>query len=137
MTLVFTNGCFDLIHPGHVSLLRFARNLGDRLVVGLNSDASVARIKSGRPIQTAQARQEILLAIRWVDRVVVFEEDTPERLVRDLKPDVLVKGDDWIGKEVAGADFVRSRGGFVAFFPILPGFSTTALVEKAAPPKET
>jgi rfaE bifunctional protein nucleotidyltransferase chain/domain len=135
MSLVFTNGCFDLIHPGHVALLKFARNLGDRLVVGLTSDASVARLKPGRPIQAEQARQEVLLAIRWVDSVVIFEEDTPERLIQELNPDVLVKGDDWINKEVAGAEYVKARGGFVAFFPVLPGFSTTSLLEKNSSPQ--
>jgi rfaE bifunctional protein nucleotidyltransferase chain/domain len=126
MTTVFTNGCFDLLHVGHVRLLQFARAQGNALVVGLNSDASVARLKPGRPIQPVTEREEILRSIRWVDSVVVFDQDTPEALVRELRPDILVKGSDWRGKKVAGSDYVRR----VVFFPIVSGLSTTDLVEK-------
>ena len=129
--LVFTNGCFDLLHVGHVESLRVARSLGDRLVVGLNSDASVRRLKGpGRPLVPAGDRALILASLRSVDAVVVFEEDTPEQLVRDLLPDVLVKGADYEGEEVAGAAAVREAGGEVRLLPLVPGRSTTALVQE-------
>lgn len=128
---VFTNGCFDLIHPGHVDLLERARALGTRLVVGINSDASVRKIKgSGRPILTQSERAEILSALRSVDEVIIFEELTPERLIHDIKPDVLVKGGDWGTNEIIGADFVLANGGRVESLPLLEGFSTTDIVSR-------
>ncbi len=137
MTTVFTNGCFDLLHPGHVHLLLEAKKLGDWLVVGLNSDASVARLKPGRPIMKQDDRWYLLRALRCVDEVRIFDEDTPEKLIRMVKPDVLVKGSDWEGKTVAGADFVRERGGFVKFigglyipFSQAEKYSTTGIIER-------
>jgi non-canonical purine NTP pyrophosphatase (RdgB/HAM1 family) len=131
--LVFTNGCFDVLHRGHVESLAAARALGDRLVVGLNSDASVRRLKGpGRPLVPAEDRARILASLRPVDAVVVFEEDTPEALVRELLPDVLVKGADYDGEKIAGAEAVREAGGQVRLLPLLPGRSTSALVRRMA-----
>ena len=131
MKLVFTNGCFDLLHPGHVDLLTRARALGDRLVVGLNSDASVRSIKGpGRPIMSQDDRAGMLRALRGVDEVVVFDEPTPTRLIAELKPDVLVKGGDWSVDQIVGADLVLAWGGAVHALPFLAGHSTTALVER-------
>lgn len=126
MTTVFTNGCFDLLHVGHVRLLQFARELGDFLVVGLNSDASVSRLKPGRPLVPERERQEILRSLRCVNNVVIFNEDTPEQLIKDLRPDILVKGSDWQGKQIAGSQYVKQ----VVFFPIVPCLSTTSIVER-------
>ncbi len=129
--IVFTNGCFDIMHPGHVVYLDKAKKLGDILVIGLNSDASVRKLKgSARPINSQRARSIVLAALSCVDYVTIFGESTPERLVRMLKPAVLVKGGDWKGKEIAGADFVRSCGGRVATIPLVRGFSTTAIIKK-------
>jgi D-sedoheptulose 7-phosphate isomerase len=131
--IVFTNGCFDLIHPGHVDLLTHARLLGDRLIVGINSDASVRSIKGpGRPVQTAEARRAVLLALKPVDEVVIFDDPTPERIIREIKPDVLVKGGDWKVEEIVGADFVMARGGDVHSLPLVEGFSTSKLIENSA-----
>lgn len=122
----FTNGCFDLLHPGHVTLLGQARARCDRLIVGLNSDASVARLKgAGRPVQPDIARATVLAALQSVDLVVIFEEDTPEALIEALCPDLLVKGGDYTIDGIAGADFVRAHGGRVEIVEIVPGFSTT------------
>jgi D-beta-D-heptose 7-phosphate kinase/D-beta-D-heptose 1-phosphate adenosyltransferase len=130
--VVFTNGCFDLLHQGHVTYLNFCRGQGDIVVVGLNSDASVRRLKGPtRPVNESDARARVLAALSDVDYVTVFEEDTPEKLIRKLRPDVLVKGEDWSGKKVAGADFVESSGGQVVFAPLVQGKSTTGLIEKA------
>ncbi|QDH14386.1 D-glycero-beta-D-manno-heptose 1-phosphate adenylyltransferase [Formicincola oecophyllae] len=130
--IVFTNGCFDLLHPGHLKLLAEAATVGDRLVVGLNSNDSVARLKGkGRPIQDEKARAAMLAAMRGVDMVVVFGEDTPEGLIRALKPDVLVKGDDYREEDIVGADFVKSQGGLVVRVPVLPGQSTSNLASRA------
>lgn len=129
--VVFTNGCFDILHPGHVDYLQKARKLGDVLVIGLNSDASVRRLKGpGRPLNSQKARALVLRALRFVDRVVIFSEDTPEKLIRKLRPNVLVKGGDWKGKKIAGAAFVESCGGKVRFIPFVKGFSTTGLLAK-------
>jgi rfaE bifunctional protein nucleotidyltransferase chain/domain len=129
--IVFTNGCFDIIHRGHVELLRFARSLGDVLVVGLNDDESVSRLKGeNRPINTLEDRAFVLLSIRWVDFVVPFSEDTPERIIREISPDVLVKGGDYRIEDIAGADFVLSRGGRVEIFNYLEGYSTTSIIKK-------
>ncbi|WP_429911367.1 D-glycero-beta-D-manno-heptose 1-phosphate adenylyltransferase [Glycocaulis sp.] len=127
----FTNGCFDILHPGHLASLRHARSVCDRLVVGLNSDASVTRLKGeGRPVNPAAHRAAMLAALESVDRVVVFEEDTPEELIRAIAPDVLVKGADYKPDDLPGADFIKSRGGEIIIAPLQAGFSTTALVEK-------
>jgi D-beta-D-heptose 7-phosphate kinase/D-beta-D-heptose 1-phosphate adenosyltransferase len=130
-TLCFTNGCFDLIHPGHVQYLEDARALGDFLVVGLNSDASVARIKGpARPLQDQWARARVLLGLRSVDAVVLFDEDTPFNLIAALQPDVLVKGGDYTPEGVVGRDLVEARGGRLALIPFLPGHSTTAIADR-------
>lgn len=129
--VVFTNGCFDLLHPGHVALLEAARDLGDLLVVGLNSDESVTRLKGpSRPILAQGERATILAALRAVDYVVVFGEDTPLSLVRALRPDVLVKGGDWPPDRIVGRDDVEGWGGRVVTVPLVAGRSTTALAEK-------
>src|SRR5215211_3979784 len=130
-TVVFTNGCFDLLHPGHIDLLKRAKDLGTRLVVGINSDASVRKIKGpDRPFTNERERAEILSAISAVDEVIVFDEQTPERLIKELKPDVLVKGGDWKPEEIIGSDFVIAHGGKVVSLPFLDGYSSSALVEK-------
>lgn len=127
----FTNGCFDLLHPGHVSLLAQARGACDRLVVGLNSDASVARLKGPeRPIQSETARAAVLASLAGVDLVVIFDEDTPLRLLEALRPDVLVKGADYRLEQVVGADLVQGYGGRVALATIEPGYSTTATIAR-------
>jgi D-beta-D-heptose 7-phosphate kinase/D-beta-D-heptose 1-phosphate adenosyltransferase len=129
--VVFTNGCFDLLHPGHVRLLTEARRLGDVLVVGLNSDASVRRLKGGgRPILGERDRAQVLGGLDAVDFVVVFDEETPAALIEAVRPDVLVKGGDYTEATVVGAPFVRSYGGTVAFVPILPGNSTSAVLSR-------
>jgi D-sedoheptulose 7-phosphate isomerase len=126
---VFTNGCFDIIHPGHIDLLRRARALGDRLIVGINSDASVRRIKGeGRPFVSQEARKEILLGLRWVDEVEVFDDPTPEAMIARIKPDVLVKGGDWKPGEIIGADQVLAAGGEVHSLPLKEGFSSSGIV---------
>jgi D-beta-D-heptose 7-phosphate kinase/D-beta-D-heptose 1-phosphate adenosyltransferase len=123
---VFTNGCFDVLHAGHVRYLGAARGEGDLLVVGLNDDASVKRLKgASRPVNPLDDRVEVLSALSMVDHVVPFSEDTPEALIRALLPDVLVKGADWAGKGVVGSDVVTARGGRVVLVPLLAGRSTT------------
>ncbi|HEU4993545.1 MAG TPA: D-glycero-beta-D-manno-heptose 1-phosphate adenylyltransferase [Gemmatimonadaceae bacterium] len=130
-SLVFTNGVFDLLHPGHVDVLLAARQEGDALIVGLNSDDSVRRLKGPtRPIRTETERAYVLAALAMTDAVVLFEQDTPLELIRTLEPDVLVKGGDYIEDTVVGAKEVRARGGRVVIVPLTPGHSTTALVEK-------
>jgi D-sedoheptulose 7-phosphate isomerase len=131
MATVFTNGCFDLLHPGHVDLLDRARALGDRLIVGLNSDRSVRALKgAGRPLLPQEARASILRALRSVDEVIIFGELTPARLIEALQPDILVKGGDWPLAQIVGAEAVWRKGGRVLSLPLQPGYSTTALVEK-------
>src|SRR3984957_4441183 len=128
----FTNGCFDILHPGHVKLLTAARGACDRLIVGLNSDASVARLKGkDRPVQNERARSEVLAALEAVDLVVLFEEDTPLNLITRIKPGVLVKGADYTREQVVGHEIVEAHGGEVRLVEILQGFSTTSLVERA------
>ena len=130
--VVFTNGCFDLLHQGHVTDLNFCRGLGDIVVVGVNSDASVSRLKGPtRPLNNVEARARVLAALADVAYVTSFEDDTPESLIRLVAPDVLVKGADWEGKEVAGQKFVEGRGGKVVFAPLVQGVSTTNLIAKA------
>jgi D-beta-D-heptose 7-phosphate kinase/D-beta-D-heptose 1-phosphate adenosyltransferase len=130
-TVVFTNGVFDLLHPGHVRYLQQARALGDALVVGVNADASVRRNKgAGRPLTGERERAEILAALECVDAVVVFAEDTPAEIVEVVQPDVLVKGADWPADRIVGRDTVEARGGRVVRVPVAEGYSTTAIVEK-------
>jgi len=130
--IVFTNGCFDLIHPGHVRYLRAARRCGDVLVVGLNSDRSVRHLNKGpgRPLVTERDRAEVLAALEMVDYVTIFDADTPYDLICSLRPDVLVKGGDWPISRIVGADVVRAAGGTVKVIPYLEGYSTTALLRK-------
>lgn len=129
--VVFTNGCFDILHAGHVALLEAARREGDLLVVGLNADASVRRLKGpDRPLNNEQDRGRVLAALRAVDAVVVFSQDTPAELIARLAPDVLVKGGDYTVDTIVGADFVQARGGRVAVIPLVAGRATTALVNK-------
>jgi rfaE bifunctional protein nucleotidyltransferase chain/domain len=129
--LVFTNGVFDLLHPGHVDVLLGARRHGDALVVGLNSDASVRRLKGpGRPVRTETERAYVLAAIESVDAVVVFDQDTPLELIRHLRPDVLVKGGDYAEAAIAGAREVLGWGGSVAVVPLTPGQSTTSIIAR-------
>jgi D-beta-D-heptose 7-phosphate kinase/D-beta-D-heptose 1-phosphate adenosyltransferase len=128
----FTNGCFDILHPGHVKVLTAARGACDRLVVGLNSDASVKRLKGeGRPVQNERARSEVLAALEAVDLVVIFEEDTPIKLITQIKPSVLVKGGDYARDQVVGHEIVAANGGEIVLVDILEGFSTTSLVRRA------
>lgn len=129
--IVFTNGCFDLMHPGHVGYLEAARQRGDLLVVGLNTDASVQRLKGPfRPIVEQGARARVMAALAAVDFVVFFAEDTPQQLIEQVQPDVLVKGADYALDDIVGADFVLTHGGRVERIPLVEGYSTTALVEK-------
>jgi len=128
----FTNGCFDILHPGHVKVLTAARAACDRLVVGLNSDASVKRLKGeGRPVQDERARAEVLAALEAVDLVAIFEEDTPIKLIAQIKPSVLIKGGDYTREQVVGREIVEAHGGEVLLIDVLPGFSTTSLVNRA------
>ncbi len=129
--VVFTNGCFDILHVGHVRYLKEARQLGDLLVIGLNTDASVRRLKGPeRPLQSEAARAEILAALACVDFVVLFDEETPEQLIHQVRPDVLVKGGDYSIATIVGAPFVQSYGGQVKVLPFSTGFSTTSIIEK-------
>ena len=129
--IVFTNGCFDLLHPGHTRYLYAARQLGDYLVVAVNTDLSVKAIKGAdRPIQSQDERAELVAALSFVDAVVLFDEDNPLTLLQQLVPDVLVKGGDWTEDRIIGADVVRKAGGVVKSLPFVTGYSTTALIEK-------
>lgn len=133
--VVFTNGCFDLLHAGHVHLLEEARAQGDLLVVGLNGDASVRTLKGeGRPVLPAEERAETLLALESVDAVVVYDEDTPRRLIQALLPDVLVKGADWAQDAIVGREEVEAAGGRVVRIELVPGRSTTRLVQQVQKP---
>ena len=133
-TVVFTNGCFDLLHPGHVALLEGARAFGDVLVVGLNSDPSVTRLKGpGRPVVPAEERAEALLALEPVTRVVVYGEDTPREIIAALLPDVLVKGADWAADRIVGREEVEAAGGRVERVELVPGRSTTAVLARIKP----
>ena len=136
--VVFTNGCFDLIHPGHIDLLERARALGDRLIVGINSDASVRAIKgAGRPLVTQEARAAVLRGLRSVDDVVIFDEPTPEQIIKKIKPDVLVKGGDWPTDQIIGADFVSGYGGQVYSLPLKNGYSSSSIIERVKESGET
>lgn len=134
--IVFTNGVFDLVHPGHIALLEAARQAGDALVVGVNSDASARRLAKGpgRPVVPELARARVIAALEAVDCVVLFDGDTPIDLIRLLEPDVLVKGGDYTRATTVGADFVEARGGRVHHVELEPGFSTTAIVERLRAP---
>jgi D-glycero-beta-D-manno-heptose 1-phosphate adenylyltransferase len=134
--LVFTNGVFDLLHPGHVEYLEAARALGDHLLVAVNSDRSAQALGkgTGRPVAHEQARSRVLAALQAVDRVVVFDAPTPLELIASLHPDVLVKGGDYSRDTIVGADLVEAAGGRVVTIPLVPGYSTTALVEKSRAP---
>ena len=129
--VVFTNGCFDLVHRGHIHLLRQAKALGDLLIVGLNSDVSVKTIKGpDRPIMPEADRIELIAALEMVDYLVVYSEPDPYQIIAAIKPNVLVKGGDWSVDEIVGADVVEQNGGRVAVVPYLPGFSTTQIIER-------
>lgn len=131
--IVFTNGCFDIIHSGHISYLNQAKNLGDILIIGLNTDNSVKRLKGkSRPINSELDRAVVLSALKCVDYVVLFDEDTPEKLIMALKPNILVKGGDYTPEQIAGADFVIRSGGKVEIIPYVTGKSTTAIIGKIA-----
>lgn len=128
--IVFTNGCFDILHRGHITYLARARQLGDLLVVGLNSDASVRRLKGPeRPVNDERSRALLLAALEMVDYVVLFEEDTPYNLILKVKPDLLVKGGDYDIHNIVGADFVRQRGGEVRTIPFVQGFSSSSIID--------
>lgn len=130
--VVFTNGCFDLIHPGHVRYLRAARRLGDVLVVGVNSDSSARRLNKGpgRPLVPQADRAEVMAALEMVDYVSIFDEETPYELIRAAQPDVLVKGGDWPIDRIVGADLVRARGGMVRSLRLAAGYSTSGLLAR-------
>jgi len=129
--VVFTNGCFDLLHPGHVRYLAAARELGDVLVVGLNDDASVRRLKGpGRPVMRVAERAEVLAALAAVSHLILFDDDTPRSLIAALRPDVLVKGADWAPGDIVGADEVQATGGRVERIDLVPGVSTSELIRR-------
>jgi rfaE bifunctional protein nucleotidyltransferase chain/domain len=129
--LVFTNGCFDLLHPGHIETLEKSRALGDALIVGVNSDRSVRGMKgTGRPIVPEQERAEVLAALDCVDAVVIFDEPTPREVIAALLPDVLAKGGDWAGDKIVGREEVEAAGGRVVSVPLVAGHSTSAMVDK-------
>jgi D-glycero-beta-D-manno-heptose 1-phosphate adenylyltransferase len=129
--VVFTNGCFDLLHPGHIRTLERARDLGDVLIVGLNSDASVRQLKGeGRPLIPERERAEILAAMESVDVVIIFDDLTPQKVIAELLPDVLVKGGDWSDDRIVGREEVEAAGGRVVSAPLAPGYSTTDIVRK-------
>ena len=137
-TMVFTNGVFDLLHPGHVHYLQRARGLGDRLIVGVNSDRSVRRNKgSDRPIIPDTERAEVLAALECVDAVAIFDEDTPHEIITALQPDVLVKGADWAEDAIVGRDIVEARGGKVVRIAVEEGYSTSAIVAKIRSARRT
>ena len=130
-TIVFTNGCFDILHVGHVRYLRAAKKLGDVLVLGLNSDASVRGLKGDkRPLVPQEERADVLAALESVDYVTIFDESTPLQLIEYLRPDLLVKGGDWSADAIAGADAVKTWGGRVVVAPLIPGRSTTNVIDK-------
>ncbi len=129
--VVFTNGCFDLLHPGHIASLEKARSLGDVLIVGLNSDASVRQLKgAGRPVLPERERAEILAALECVDAVVIFDELTPREVIARLLPDILVKGGDWASDQIVGREEVEAAGGRVVSIPVVAGYSTTEILRK-------
>ena len=132
-TIVFTNGCFDLLHKGHIDLLTRASEFGDKLIVGINSDESVKKIKGeNRPMEDQKTRKKNLLNLKYVDDVYVFEETTPLKIIKFICPDVLVKGADYTINEIVGSKFVSGNGGKIRIIPLTPGFSTTKSIEKMA-----
>ena len=131
LKIVFTNGCFDLLHKGHLDLLNKSSKFGDILIVGLNSDSSVKKIKgSSRPVEDEMIRSKKLMSLNYVDHVIIFKQLTPKKLISELKPDVLVKGGDYELNKIVGADEVVSNGGIVKIIPLTPGYSTTSIIEK-------
>lgn len=135
-TVVFTNGCFDILHPGHIDLLERARSLGTRLIVGINSDRSVRSIKGpDRPLFSQDERKLMLLALSSVDEVIIFDEHTPEKLIATIRPNILVKGGDWATNEIVGSEFVTNNGGQVVSLPLKQGFSSTNIIERISQPK--
>jgi rfaE bifunctional protein nucleotidyltransferase chain/domain len=129
--VVFTNGCFDILHLGHVDYLEKARNLGNKLIVGLNTDSSVSRFKGpDRPIQNEFSRARVISSLQFVDMVVLFDEDTPKELISALVPDVLVKGSDYLAENIVGADVVKKAGGEVKTIDFVDGYSTSKVIEK-------
>jgi rfaE bifunctional protein nucleotidyltransferase chain/domain len=126
MTIVFTNGCFDVLHRGHIEYLKISKALGTRLIVGLNSDASVKRLKPGRPINNQDDRMAVLLALRWVDEVVIFDEPTPLQLINRLKPDIITKGGDYKPEQVVGFTLVKQT----VIIPFLDGYSSTRIINE-------
>lgn len=133
--IVFSNGCFDVLHKGHIEYLSQAADLGERLVIGLNSDESVRKIKGkNRPLQDEQARQTLLGALCFVDAIVLFDEETPYELIKKIQPDFLVKGKDYKAEDVVGYDIVKQRGGEVITIALTPGYSTTSIIERAVRP---
>lgn len=130
-SIVFTNGCFDILHRGHVEYLAQASDLGDILIIGLNTDASVRRLKGpSRPINNEEARSLLLSALQFVDAIVYFDEDTPYELIKKIQPDVLVKGNDYKPEEIVGYDIVKEKGGVVTTISLVEGFSTTSIASK-------
>lgn len=129
--IVFTNGCFDLIHLGHVDYLEKARSLGDRLIVGLNTDDSVRRLKGqSRPVQNQDSRARVMASFQFVDAVVMFGEDTPFDLIREVDPDILVKGNDYLAENIVGSDIVEKNGGSVVTIELVEGISTSGIIKK-------
>ncbi len=128
--VVFTNGCFDIIHAGHIHLLTAARSFGDILIAGLNTDASVSKLKPGRPIQDEQSRALIMASLDFIDAVILFDEETPLELIKALQPDVIVKGGDYTPDTVVGREIVEKNGGRVEIVQLLDGFSTSAIISK-------
>ena len=131
-TICFTNGCFDILHAGHIKTLEFSAKFSHKLIVGINSDASVKRLKGeNRPINNQLNRAYLLASLIMVDYVIIFEEDTPLELIKIISPDVLVKGGDYLADSIVGADWVTSYGGEIHICPLLEGYSTTSIIEKA------
>ncbi len=129
--IVFTNGCFDIIHLGHINYLSKAADLGTILIIGLNTDASVKRLKGiGRPVNDEDARAQSLAALLFVDAIILFDEDTPYNLIKKVKPDILVKGSDYKSEDIVGHDIVEENGGEVVTIDLLPGYSTTSIIQK-------
>jgi len=129
--IVFTNGCFDILHLGHIDYLSKAKDLGDILLIGLNTDDSVKRLKGdNRPIKNQQEREILLASLQFVDGVILFDEDTPYKLIQKIKPDILVKGSDYKKEEIVGADIIQNTGGEIITIDFLEGYSTTAILDK-------
>lgn len=130
-TVVFTNGCFDILHLGHIDYLEKARSLGSKLIVALNTDDSVKKLKGPeRPLNNEEARGRMIAALSFVDLVIYFSEDTPYKVIEDLKPDILAKGSDYLAEDIVGADIVKANGGKVLTIDLVKGFSTTGLIDK-------